>query len=229
MKHTPKPLILLVGLLLTILPTASCAPPLTEADMTLTQVALVSPTPTTTSTPRPTATPTLPPTITPAPTPTPLPFYVRTQRDGSTLVRNVMHGFQFELPEGWTCPSAWEVSNGMGYCYFRPDNGDGSRAVLEPRFASYNLSLEGILGWQGGMARGFGMTIQREGVMTNQHGTPLGYLHLVANPTGQQTIRMVYIYFEAEGRLIEFFLDENLSLVMNDIESLKESIQLIDG
>jgi len=225
MKHTPKPLILLVGLLLTILPTASCAPPLTEADMTLTQVALVSPTPTTTSTPRPTATPTLTPTDTPSPTPTPLPVYLSTQSDGSTLVRDERYGFQFELPEGWACRFYQWSPGDLSFGFCRHDNEDRTEATLDIGFAVYNWSVERYLEWYTtNMVILSDYSLLGKEMITNQHGVPLGISHMLF-PSGEPQYS---IFFISQGNLLQFRFQENLTLVGNDIDQIQDSIQLID-
>lgn len=228
MKHTQKPLILLLGVLLANLLAASCSPPLTEADMTLTQAALVSPTSTTTSTPRPSSTATLTPTNTPPPTPTPLPYYVSTQRDGSTLVTNGTYGFQFELPEGWTYRQP-RADGDLGFG--RYNNGSGTEATLDPATVDTTLSLERHLNYRVNWASIFNSTIHSQAVTTNQHGVTLGYFHSTGYPItgGGSPIRWYFIYFESRGVMIEFHFEEDVHLVLDDIAHIQESIQLIDG
>ena len=225
MKTTWKPLILLLAVLLAIPLTASCAPPLTEAEMTLTQVALVSPTATVTSTPRPTSTPTLTPTNTPSPTPTPLPVFVSTQRDGSMLVRDERYGFQFELPEGWTCTFYPRDPGDYSFGFCRHDDEDGTEATLDIGFAVYNWSVERYLEWYtSGMEILFDYRVLGKEMTTNQHGVPLGISHMLF-PSGEPQYS---IFFISQGHLLQFRFQENLTLVWNDIDQIQDSIQLID-
>lgn len=85
--------------LITLVLTAACSPPLTEADMTATQGALLSSTPTKPLTPT-ALPPTLTATITLTPAITPVQVEVEIQDNGRTQVRNYQYRVQFELPAG---------------------------------------------------------------------------------------------------------------------------------
>ena len=132
-----------------------------------------------------------------------------------------MYGFQFELPEGWTCPSAWEVSNGMGYC--NHDNEDWTQARLRLHL-SLCSSVENFLGHEEVIVRAVNhCSMRRQEIISNQYGVQLGISHSICGST-----QFYYIVFLSQGELIVFDFEENLTLVWNDIDQIHESIQLID-
>jgi hypothetical protein len=222
MKETWKPFILLMGVLLA----ASCSSSLTEAEMTATQEALASPTPTATHTP--TALPTATPTITQTPTATPVPFEVEIQDDGSSLIRVPAYGFQFVLPGDWSYgpPDADANPGTFGTAEF--PIADGSNGWLRLAIVDTQLSPEAHMEeWIEHDINALAATIHRQGVTTNGYNIPIAFFE-ESWDFHTEHAHLYNFYFISNGEMISFFFGSDINLVIPAIEEIQASIQGID-
>ena len=215
MENSWKSFILLFGLLLA----SACSPPLSEAEMTATQEALYSPTPTVTNT----STPTLTPTVTRTPTATPVQFEVENQENGSTLVRNFVYRIQFELPSGWTYSPPRPGSEGLGSAGF--NNGAGSSVRLTVSSEDTSRSTEEFTDDRIFMYRDlFGLVIHRQGSTTSQSGVPLAYLEASGEYNSGQ-VHYYLIILRSRGVLIHFDFSGDINAARTAIGQIQASIQ----
>lgn len=225
MKCLLKPFILLAALMFA----TACSPSLTEAEMTATQEALYSPTPSETHTPTVTQSlpPTLTPTITITPIPTTPPVVAEAQDDGTTLVRFNSEGFQFVLPEGWNYRITNPESGKMGEAKF--DVGDGTDITFWVWYLDTSRSAE----YQRDRYLNLydyddDVDILRDGLTENQHNLQMAYLEVSGQYLAFDHYHEYSLFFQSNHGVIRFIFFGNINAGRYPIGLIQNSIQLID-
>lgn len=217
---------ILIGIVLT----ASCSPSLTEAEMTATQEALVSSTPTWTDTPTVTQTlpPTLTPTITLTPTPAQPPIEIEVQDDGTNLVQVNAYGFQFVLPAGWTYRTPTMTRFEQGWEAW-PMGGDENSVSLRVTLSDTRRSAESEARTRANLFDyADDCNLLSHDVTTNQHNVSLFFIEARGEYLGNDNFHQYLLYFDVDGKPIEFKFSGNINAIRYAIGLIQNSIQWID-
>jgi hypothetical protein len=226
-------------LLFTLVFTAACSPPLSEAEMTATQEALVSSTPTLTNTPTVTRTlpPTLTPTITITPIPTIPPVVVEAQNDGTTLVRFNIEGFEFVLPQGWNF-TATDATRAPGGARFDLDDGTFINLTVfyldTDRWWPPVQTAEQVRDFYCNRLNDeSGVDVHRCSLTTNRHNVQLGYLEAsgdrdLGGDVTYENYHEYSLFFQSNHWTIRFWFHGNINAGRDAIELIQDSIQFPD-